>query len=239
MMSSALSFYNTLSPDRKVAEFFNNFLTDPEFFFEDEFQKKDPSGVNMIEKPDKYIIQFPVPGYNRHTLKLEIQGNQLVVTADQKMQNGKLSDQSRQLYSFTLPQDVNANRIKAVCRNGLLEVSIKKHSINSKVKVIPFKDLNSSYIKKRLNWFNIRNKLKQILSFKKRSRVRFNKQSLFKSIRNQRLRLRRIPRELNGALKRMQMFIILILQALFLLLVSFIAAAFYVMHLFDQKALQL
>jgi HSP20 family molecular chaperone IbpA len=188
MVNLAPTFSDTFRANGLVSDLLDNFLKDP-IFGENDFEDRNSSEVKVTEEPKRYIIQFPVPGYNRHSLQLKIEGNNIRVRGNMQKSNQvsqtdeQTSNQYFQLYSYTLPQDANTEKVKAVCQNGLLEVFVAKHRAISKSKVIRVTNGNMvdrrRLLNKRWSWgISLWRKLKQAIKLK-RGRKKFP--SLFKS----------------------------------------------------------
>lgn len=89
--------------------------------------------TNLYEKGDSFEIRSEVPGLAREELNVRIQGNYLEISGSHnpdapdgykvhKMERGVTSF-SR---SFTLPSDVNAEKVEAVLKDGILYLTLPK-----------------------------------------------------------------------------------------------------------------
>lgn len=114
-----------------VDGFFNDeaFLTDAMF--------KSLPATNVEEKDDAYLIMMAVPGITKDDIKIEIDGNLLVVGAEVKTEtNEEEKNYTRKEYSynsfkrtFTLPENVNEEMIEANCKNGELILTVPKKEV--------------------------------------------------------------------------------------------------------------
>ena len=89
--------------------------------------------ANVFETPSSYELEIAVPGMTKKDLSLAIKDNVLHVTGNknQKSQSVwgrkyvefKSTELSR---SFVLPEEADAKRIQAKCRDGMLKIHIPK-----------------------------------------------------------------------------------------------------------------
>ncbi len=104
--------------------------------------------VNSREADDAYYVEVDLPGVKKGDISIDVKDNVLTISGERKVKNEtKESDyykiESRYgkfVRSFTLPKDVNADKIVASNKNGVLEVKIPKQKIvESKPKKIEIK----------------------------------------------------------------------------------------------------
>jgi|WetSurMetagenome_2_1015567.scaffolds.fasta_scaffold466860_2 HSP20 family protein len=114
-----------------VEEFFNNELFPS--FFDTETRKSLPA-VNIIEGKDEYKIEVAAPGLNKEDFKVNLDNNVLTVSSEreekQESNEDKVMRKEFSYYSFsrsfTLPLTVNAEKITANHKDGILHISIPK-----------------------------------------------------------------------------------------------------------------
>lgn len=107
-------------------------------FFEDEtwlprLFKKIPA-VNIKETTGEYSIELAVPGMKKEDFKLELENNMLTISSEkEENKNEKQDNYTRREYnyesfsrSFTLPETVKSEDLKASYENGVLKVAIPK-----------------------------------------------------------------------------------------------------------------
>ncbi len=102
--------------------------------------------VNVIEKENAFFIELAAPGLGKSDFKIEMQENQLSISAEKKSENqveegGKFTRKEFSFSSFkrtfTIPENkVLTDSIKAVYDNGILKVEIPK-----RMQEEPFKKL--------------------------------------------------------------------------------------------------
>lgn len=131
---------------------FDEFFTDsylPRFF---EIGAK-PNGSNSpavnVEETDKeYRIEVAAPGLEKEDMKVSVDDGVLTIKAEKKLESEEKNDNyirrefgynsfSR---SFTLPEEVDAEKISAKHKNGVLNVTLPK----AEVKVTPTKEVKIS-----------------------------------------------------------------------------------------------
>lgn len=107
-------------------DFFSN-------FFDNQTGMSIPS-VNIIEGKEDYRIEVAVPGLDKKDFKIDLNNNVLVISSEKEVKN----EQSDEKYmrrefsyssfqrSFTLPNTVDAEKISAVYKDGVLNVIIPK-----------------------------------------------------------------------------------------------------------------
>ena len=90
--------------------------------------------VNVIENMNEYKLAFAVPGMKKNDFKIDIDGNLLTVSAEiEEKKEEKKKEFTREEYnfssfsrSFTLPDEVNKEKIEAVYVDGVLKLSLPK-----------------------------------------------------------------------------------------------------------------
>ncbi len=96
--------------------------------------------VNVIEAKDHYRIEVAAPGLQKENFSLEIEKDQLKVTAKQeeKAEGEGKTEESKEKYtrrefayhgftrSFQLPEKADANNIEATYQEGILTITLHK-----------------------------------------------------------------------------------------------------------------
>ncbi len=90
--------------------------------------------VNISEGEDHYKIEFAAPGLSKKDFKIDLQNNVLTVSSESKHEDKeKKKNFMRREFSystfsrsFTLPESVDADKIKAKHDNGILNIHIPK-----------------------------------------------------------------------------------------------------------------
>jgi HSP20 family protein len=115
-----------------VEDFFNNDVLFPRFF-ENEIRKSLPA-VNILESKDDYKIEVAAPGLPKEDFKIDLENNVLTVYSEREEKKEGNEDQvMRKEFnyyafsrSFTLPMTVNADKIEAKHKDGILYITIPK-----------------------------------------------------------------------------------------------------------------
>jgi HSP20 family protein len=88
--------------------------------------------VNITENKDEYIVSLAVPGMKKDDFKIDVDGNLLTISCEKdETKEEKESKYTRREYSyssfsrsFTLPDEVNREKIDAKYVDGLLKISL-------------------------------------------------------------------------------------------------------------------
>jgi HSP20 family protein len=89
--------------------------------------------TNLLENGDQFEVQAEVPGISKDDLTIKIQGNYLeisgsrsVVTPDGYKVHRNERGGSTFSRSFTLPDDVDADKVEATMKDGILYLTLPK-----------------------------------------------------------------------------------------------------------------
>jgi len=115
---------------------FNNLLSDvfpqmPSLYKED---LRQVAPVNIKETEKEYLLSIVAPGINKEDFLINIDKNQLTISADKKEEtNNETEKQIRNEYkfqsfkrSFTLDEKINVDGISAQYVNGILTLNLPK-----------------------------------------------------------------------------------------------------------------
>ncbi len=105
--------------------------------------------VNIIEGQDIFRIEVAAPGYGKEDFRLDLQNNVLTVSSekDQKTENDDEKIMRREFSycsfnrSFALPNTVDAEKISANYKDGVLTILIPK---KEEAKVKPMRQISIS-----------------------------------------------------------------------------------------------
>lgn len=90
--------------------------------------------VDITETPDEIILSAELPGMTKDDVQIEVQDNVLTIRGEKKEEREE-KEGKRYIYerrfgsftrSFTLPANVDPNRISARFENGVLKVTVPK-----------------------------------------------------------------------------------------------------------------
>jgi len=126
--------YSAVSTEDRLMNDVNSFFSEkvPEMF--GSFKSMSSFRMNLIDGKDTYHIDAEVPGVKKEDLKVELQGDTLVISGDKKSyieQNKdqyKVVERSNGKFSraFTLPQDADKSKITSKLEDGVLKIDIGK-----------------------------------------------------------------------------------------------------------------
>ncbi len=117
---------------REIDSFFNDFLSYPKVWAngEADFVPR----VDIIENDEHVKMHFEVPGLNKDDIKVGIKDKVLSVSGERKVE----TEEKNESYvrseirtgafcrSFTLPDTIDPDKIKADYKNGILELTLNK-----------------------------------------------------------------------------------------------------------------
>ena len=109
--------------------FFEDFINN--FFGSNIYNDIPP--YNIIKTDKEFLIEFSVPGFNKKDFSIEVEENNLKVSK-LSSENDKLENKfyKRQFnYSqfeknFTIPDEVNIDKINSIYENGILKIFLPK-----------------------------------------------------------------------------------------------------------------
>ena len=90
--------------------------------------------VNITENKDQYNVSLAVPGMKKDDFKIDVDGNMLTISCEKdetKEEKDKRYTRKEYSYSsfsrsFTLPDEVNREKIDARYEEGLLKISLPR-----------------------------------------------------------------------------------------------------------------
>ena len=126
--------------DKWVNDFFNDELNV-------KFNNATPS-VNVIENGDSFKIEVAAPGLAKEDFKLHVEDNLLTISAEKKTEKTEEGEDKKEKYlrrefgyssfkrTFTLPENVKTDDVKAAYENGVLNISIPKVEVKKVAQTI-------------------------------------------------------------------------------------------------------
>jgi len=90
--------------------------------------------VNITEQKNEYLVSLAAPGLKKEDFKIGVEGNMLTISS-KKEENKEEKDKkfTRKEYSyssfsrsFTLPEEVNQEKIEANYQDGVLKISLPR-----------------------------------------------------------------------------------------------------------------
>jgi HSP20 family protein len=95
--------------------------------------------VNISEQKDQYLVSMAVPGMKKDDFHIDVDGNMLTISSEkEESKEEKENKFTRKEYnyssfcrSFTLPDEIQKDRIEAKYEDGLLKIQLpRKEGIN-------------------------------------------------------------------------------------------------------------
>ena len=115
--------------------FFDDFLRPWNEWFDDGYTRvgRVPA-VNITEEDDAFQLSVAVPGMKKSDFEIDVEGNQLTISCSkEEAQTEKEAKYTRKEYSyhsfervFTLPNEINKDKIDATYENGVLKLTLPK-----------------------------------------------------------------------------------------------------------------
>jgi len=127
-------------PKKECETLVDRFLSDP-FGSWQGLSTQDQRSLGEVEETeDGYILSAELPGTSMEEVNISVHGKHISISADHKEHYGKddgdhnFRDSCRSFHqTFTLPETVDAKKIRASCNNGLLHVFMPKKAPSHKV----------------------------------------------------------------------------------------------------------
>lgn len=99
----------------------------------DQFLSFSPT-VDVMESPDHYLISADLPGMSEKDIKIDVHLGQLTISGERAQEHKKETEDLKFFErsfgkfsrSFSLPKEVNMDKIQARFDNGVLEVFVPK-----------------------------------------------------------------------------------------------------------------
>jgi HSP20 family protein len=90
--------------------------------------------VNITENKDQYMVSLAVPGMKKDDFKIDVEGNMLTISSEKeesKEEKDKKFTRKEYSYSsfsrsFTLPEEVNKEKIEAKYEDGVLKLMLPR-----------------------------------------------------------------------------------------------------------------
>lgn len=100
--------------------------------------------TDMSETEDAYLVEVDLPGATKNDIKVDYKNHRLVISGERKQEEKEEEENylRRERYfgsflrTFTFPEDVVEEKIKARFKDGVLKVNVPK-SEKSKPKTVP------------------------------------------------------------------------------------------------------
>jgi HSP20 family protein len=116
----------------------SNFFDNDRFFDSDWMKKLNMPAVNVHETDKSYELELAAPGLSKKDFKITADEGILTVSSEKKEEKEeKEKDYTRKEFeyrsfsrSFTLPQNINEEDIKAAYEDGVLKLTVAKRVVS-------------------------------------------------------------------------------------------------------------
>lgn len=113
-----------------LSNFFDNFF-DKDFFDDKNYYQP---ATNIVENKNSFDLEIAAPGMDKKDFKVSINDNILTISSekeDESKEEGKNYARKEFVYgafsrSFTLPETIDIDKIKAEYNNGILSIKLPK-----------------------------------------------------------------------------------------------------------------
>jgi HSP20 family protein len=97
--------------------------------------------VNITEEKDHYMVSLAAPGLKKDDFKIDIDGNMLTISSEKeenKEEKEKKFTRKEYSYSsfsrsFSLPDEVNKEKIEAKYEEGILKIALPRNDVSKKM----------------------------------------------------------------------------------------------------------
>ena len=99
--------------------------------------------IDVAEEDEAIIVRAEVPGCKADDIEISVHGNVLAISGEKKLEEEKKEKGYYHMEStygsfrreLNLPVEVDANKIEAVCKDGVLSVTLPKAAVAKAIKV--------------------------------------------------------------------------------------------------------
>lgn len=119
-------------PFRNVEDFFKDFSLRPAWH---DVNVEPRIKMDVTENDTAYTVKAEIPGVNKEDIKVDIEGNQVSISAETKKESEEKKGDTvvrseryygQQFRSFTLGADIDEAKAEAKYRDGVLELTLPK-----------------------------------------------------------------------------------------------------------------
>jgi HSP20 family protein len=124
----------TMNRKLRLPGLFDDFFGSDWFNDRSNWDYSNVPAANISENKDSYEIELAAPGIDKKDIKIDLHNNVLTISSEKKTENERKENEymrrefsySSFSRSFSLPESVNADKIKADHTNGVLKIHIPK-----------------------------------------------------------------------------------------------------------------
>jgi len=93
--------------------------------------------ADIVERDDEYLIKAELPGVKREDIDVQVENDVLTITGERKLEETKDTDKTHRVErfygkfsrSFRIPENVDADAIKAETEEGVLRLHLPKTKV--------------------------------------------------------------------------------------------------------------
>ncbi|MFP4164521.1 MAG: Hsp20/alpha crystallin family protein [Chitinispirillaceae bacterium] len=130
----ALPARRTTNPLSAFRNMLDDFFSEPFLMGDRDMSEKVWPRVDITEDKERYLIRADLPGIKKEDINVSIEGDTLSISGEKKEESKKEEGAYSHLErsygtfqrSFTLPENVDKEKIDARYRDGVLELSLLK-----------------------------------------------------------------------------------------------------------------
>ena len=132
-------------PQNGMVSLFDRFFDDDIFNWNlDVPTNKIAPNHDIIEKDDEYLVDFALAGFKKEDVSLNVDDGVLTIEGERKINDDIKYNRKGTFYgsfkkSFTLPENINTEKIDASFNDGILSVTIPKDEKAKLTKTIEIK----------------------------------------------------------------------------------------------------
>ena len=140
MMISRFDPYKEFQNVRQSMELFNRLFNAVEKGAAEAPNVDFVPAVNTREADDAYYIEVDLPGVKKEDISIDVDDNVLTISGERKVEEERKDEEFYRVESFygkfersfTLPEDVDADKIEAEAKDGVLTIRIPKAQVVEK-----------------------------------------------------------------------------------------------------------
>jgi HSP20 family protein len=125
---------DVLSMQREINRMFDSFFRDSRHDDRDLFPAAWMPAADLVEREHDFVVRMDLPGVDRNDVKITIQDNVLTIRGEKKEEKEVQGANSHRIErssgsfarSFSLPAEVSSEKIEALCKDGVLTVTLPK-----------------------------------------------------------------------------------------------------------------
>ena len=139
----------TSSVARRAYEIFENngrpFGTELADWFKAETELLHPVHIEMAESDSAFKVRAEVPGFSAKDIEISVEPQKLTITGKRETKEERKGEKtvytehcSGQIFRMlTLPAEVNADKVTATVKDGVLEIELPKAEPRKKIQIVP------------------------------------------------------------------------------------------------------